>query len=168
MSGSNSSSHAQSSRTENYYTNDITDATDLLPKFAIGAEVEDRAPTYSLTTSIQEHKKAASSMTNGISALFPLTKNNYVQQNIQDDLISDLQDKVSQDIAKSKEKECYGGRLLATANGNNVFIPTLNLESVCSTTECSGDNFNNNAIANENLLKGIRRVKRFAENNYLT
>ena len=43
-----------------------------------------------------------------------------------------------------------GGRVLETYTGEKVFIPALNIESICSATEASGDNFNKDG----NLLHG--------------
>ena len=49
------------------------------------------------------------------------------------------------------EEARSGGRVLETYTGEKVFIPTLNIESICSATEASGDNFNKDGT----LLQGM-------------
>ena len=98
--------------------------------------------------------------TNGISSFFPLTKNNSQESEChENERRAESQINTLETRTAFKIEEASNGRLLETAHGENVFIPTLNFESVCSNTECSGDNFNknNNRLAG-NILINIQFI----------
>ena len=51
-----------------------------------------------------------------------------------------------------------GGRVLETYTGEKVFIPALNIESICSATEASGDNFNKDGNLLHGKLSGFKQM----------
>ena len=112
--------------------------TDALPNFALGAETQSCVKT-------QEKANHQGESLNGISSFFPVDKNSDQSK------MSKLQQKNALRGETYKEQESSSGRVVETVTGENVFIPTLNFESVCSATECSGDNFNKNG----NFLQGL-------------
>ena len=121
--------------------------TNVPPEFLIGAEAQTRVSEFS-STGPNGQRNEASEELKEISAFFPLPKNRQLQQ------ARPLQKPIRK-IDESNEQVYDGGRFFETVHGDNVFIPALNLETVCSTTECSGDNFNKNSIGGDNLPRGI-------------
>ena len=133
-------SHSTDVRTN---TAKLKEEKNVVPNFVLGERVEDDVPNQCKISGKQE--------SNAISSFFPLSRNNSNENQYDPNEVNDKY----QENAKVLEEtylveEVSSGRVLETINGENVFIPTLNFESVCSTTECSGDNFNKNA----NLLQG--------------
>ena len=124
-------------------TEKLKEEKSVVPNFVLGKRVEDDVPKQCQIASQPE--------SNGISSFFPLSRNNSNEKQYD---LNEANDKYQQNKKVLEEtyvvEEVSSGRVLETINGENVFIPTLNFESVCSTTECSGDNFNKNA----NLLQG--------------
>ena len=114
-------------------------AEEALPNFALGPETHGCVKT-------QEKANQGESL-NGISSFFPVDKNSEEPSKITKSKQRNFQLKGEM----YKEQESSSGRVVETVTGENVFIPTLNFESVCSATECSGDNFNKNG----NFLQGL-------------
>ena len=86
-------------------------------------------------------------VSNNILSFFPLDKSS-IRDNKD-------HDKSQEEEYRTKETDkvgemSSGGRVLETYTGEKVFIPALNIESICSATEASGDNFNKDG----NLLHG--------------
>ena len=111
---------------------------DALPNFALGAETQGFVKT-------QEKAHHQGEILNGILSFFPVDKNS------DESKMTKFQQKNALKGETYKEQESSSGRVVETVTGENVFIPTLNFESVCSATECSGDNFNKNG----NFLQGL-------------
>ena len=149
---------------DNISITSVSKDDNVLPNFVIGANVEDIVPPFASTSVGNQHKISTLTESNAISSFFPLSKNNPQQQeHVRNEMKVQCLKKTIEQRETWKVEECNGGRVLETATGENVFIPTLNFESVCSTTECSGDNFNKNAILGGNLLQGIPKGNKILE-----
>ena len=121
----------------------LKEEKNVVPNFVLGERVEDDVPNQCKISEKQE--------SNAISSFFPLSRNNSNENQYDPNEVNDKYQKNEKGLEETYlVEEVSSGRVLETINGENVFIPTLNFESVCSTTECSGDNFNKNA----NLLQG--------------
>ena len=137
---------------DNISTVSVSKDDNVLPNFVIGAKVEDSVAPF-VPTSVENHNNIEPlTQSNAISSFFPMSQQ---QEYIRNEMNTHCLQNTKERRKTWKVDDCNGGRVLETATGENVFIPRLNFESVCSTTECSGDNFNKGAVHSGNLLQGI-------------
>ena len=107
------------------------------PNFVLGPKTENG-----------ESNRQNAAGTQNILSFFPLDKGN-IRNNEKGDNSQDVKSKMNK--TEKFEEARSGGRVLETYTGEKVFIPTLNIESICSATEASGDNFNKDGT----LLQGM-------------
>ena len=86
-------------------------------------------------------------VSNNILSFFPLDKSSTREKK---DYDGSQEEKFRTKETNKVGEMSSGGRVLETYTGEKVFIPALNIESICSATEASGDNFNKDG----NLLHG--------------
>ena len=120
-------------------TADQKESGNISPNFVLGSRVGSGIQKCSFDKN--------EAVPNNILSFFPLDKSS----------IRDKKDYDGSQEEKYRTKETdkvgemsSGGRVLETYTGEKVFIPALNIESICSATEASGDNFNKDG----NLLHG--------------
>ena len=113
----------------------------ISPNFVLGPRVENN---------LRNHPIAADEkIGQNILSFFPLDKSNVRGK---DNDTNNIHDTIKTSERENFEEVSSGGRVLETYSGEKVFIPTLNIESICSATEAS-DNFNKDG----NLLHGIQQ-----------